>query len=276
MSSGSMRLKEKIRNYAKENGITAQVVLQNYMFERFLVRLSSSSYSQNFIIKGGILVAAIVGLDTRSTMDLDATIRNLPMTDENMMTALTEICSIKADDGILFHLLSLRPIRREDPYGGLRAQLEAVFETIVTPLSVDISTGDIITPNAVRYEIRGMFDDGIRITLWGYSIETVPAEKIETILSRGIFNTRSKDFYDIYILTRTTSYDPALFTEALQATSEHRGSKAVLDSTEGSLQVISESIVLQESWNKYRAQYSYASDIPYENVMSAIKELLLR
>ena len=194
MSSKAMSLKGKIKNYAKSKSIAAQVVLQNYMFERFLARLSMSDYREKFVVKGGMLIAAIVGLDTRSTMDLDTTLRNLPLTEEKVMEAVENICKITLGDDVIFEVKSIAPIRKDDRYGGFCVRLDAIYDTIVTPLSIDVSTGDVITPEAVEYEFSGIFDEEIRIKMWGYNIESVMAEKVETILSRGIFNTRPRDF----------------------------------------------------------------------------------
>lgn len=232
MSSKSMSLKARINHYAKKNNITAQVVLQNFMFERFLERLSKSEYQDKFVIKGGMLVAAIVGLDTRSTMDLDATLRNLPLMEDQITQAIQNICDNDLHDDVKFTVASVLPIRKDDRYGGFCVRMDALYDTITTPLSIDISTGDIMTPSAVPYEFSGIFDESIRIHLWGYNIETVMAEKVETILSRGVFSTRPRDYYDIYILGTTQKYDKALFLEALSATAEHRGSKAILSARE--------------------------------------------
>lgn len=185
MSSKAMSLKGRINHYAKKNNIAAQVVLQNYMFERFLERLSKSEYQEKFVIKGGMLVAAIVGLDTRSTMDLDTTLRNLPLTEEQITQAIQSICGIDLKDEVAFKVVSVASIRKDDRYGGFCIRMDAVYDTIVTPLSIDISTGDVITPSAVLYEFSSIFDESVRIRLWGYNIETVMAEKVETILSRG-------------------------------------------------------------------------------------------
>ena len=184
MSSKAMSLKGKIKNYAKSKSIAAQVVLQNYMFERFLARLSMSDYREKFVVKGGMLIAAIVGLDTRSTMDLDTTLRNLPLTEEKVMEAVENICKITLGDDVIFEVKSIAPIRKDDRYGGFCVRLDAIYDTIVTPLSIDVSTGDVITPEAVEYEFSGIFDEEIRIKMWGYNIESVMAEKVETILSR--------------------------------------------------------------------------------------------
>lgn len=269
-----MSLKGRIKNYAKSNNIAAQVVLQNYMFERFLERLSQSEYSQKFIIKGGTLIAAIVGLDTRSTMDLDTTLRNLPLSADKILEAVKEICEVNIGDDVSFHVKSIAPIRKDDRYGGFCVRLDAVYDTIVTPLSIDVSTGDVITPSAVQYEFSGIFDENIRIRLWGYNIETVMAEKVETILSRGIFNTRPRDFYDVYILGTVQKYDREVFKEALNATAEYRDSLEKISDTESILRQISESDDLKQMWVKYQRKFVYARDITYEDIIMKLRQLI--
>lgn len=275
MNSNAMSLKGRINHYAKKNNIAAQVVLQNYMFERFLERLSKSEYQEKFVIKGGMLVAALVGLDTRSTMDLDATLRNLPLTQEQIAKAIQSICGIDLKDEVTFHVVSVAPIRNDDRYGGFRVRVDAVYDTIVTPLSIDISTGDVITPAAVSYEFRGVFDESVRIRLWGYNIETVMAEKVETILSRGVFSTRPRDYYDIYILGATQTYNKALFLEALSATAEHRGSKAILSTPAAVLSNIFESSDLRQMWLKYQKKFPYAKGVTYEEITEVLQGLIL-
>ncbi len=275
MSSKSMSLKAKIKNYAKRSNIAAQVVLQNYMFERFLVRLSESEYSEKFVIKGGMLIAAIVGLDTRSTMDLDTTLKNLPLTEGKIAEAVTKICSINFGDDVNFETISIAPIRKDDRYGGFCVRLNAIYDTIVTPLSIDVSTGDVITPSPVHYEFGGIFDDNVRIRLWGYNIETVMAEKVETILSRGIFNTRPRDYYDIYILGTTQAYDKKLFQEALVATASHRGSTENIADNKAILTLLSSSKELQSMWVKYQKKFAYAQNITYEQIMKVLYQLMI-
>ncbi|MBP3616865.1 MAG: nucleotidyl transferase AbiEii/AbiGii toxin family protein [Lachnospiraceae bacterium] len=274
MSSKAMSLKGKIKNYAKSNNITAQVVLQNYMFECFLARLSVSEYREKFVVKGGMLIAAIVGLDTRATMDLDTTLRNLPLTEEKITEAIYSICGVNRDDDVVFKMRSIELIRRDDIYGGYCVRLDAVYDTITTPLSIDISTGDIITPKAVKYEFSGIFDDNVRINLWGYNIETVIAEKVETILRRGVFSTRPRDYYDVYILGTTQKYDKEVLKEALIATAEHRGSTGQITDVKGILNQIEKSTEMMEMWDKYRKKFAYASDILYEDVMKALYDIL--
>lgn len=275
MSSRAMSLKAKIKNYAKDNSIAAQVVLQNYMFERFLARLSFSSYKEKFVVKGGMLIAAIVGLDTRSTMDLDTTLRTLSLSEGKIRIVLNEIFEIDLDDDVHFDIISVEPIRKDDIYGGYCVRLNALFDTITTPLSIDISTGDIITPEPIEYEFNGIFDDELSIKLWGYNIETVLAEKAETILSRGVFSTRPRDFYDVYILVTTQNYDRDTFLKALEATSIHRGSKDKIKDISAILEVISNNESLKNQWAKYQKQFSYARDISYEDTIETLKKLVL-
>lgn len=270
MSSKAMSLKGKIKNYAKSKSIAAQVVLQNYMFERFLARLSMSDYREKFVVKGGMLIAAIVGLDTRSTMDLDTTLRNLPLTEEKVMEAVENICKITLGDDVIFEVKSIAPIRKDDRYGGFCVRLDAIYDTIVTTLSIDVSTGDVITPEAVEYEFSGIFDEEIRIKMWGYNIESVMAEKVETILSRGIFNTRPRDFYDVYILGTTQRYDKKIFLKALEATAIHRGSREQIIDKTGIIEKLSASEELIQMWEKYRKKFSYASEIQYADVMDVL------
>lgn len=274
MSSKAMSLKGRIKNYAKNNNIAAQVVLQNYMFERFLERLSMSEYSEKFVVKGGMLIAAIVGLDTRSTMDLDTTLRNLPLTEEQISLSLSSICKIDLNDDVSFVIKSIVPIRKDDIYGGYCVRMDAIYDTIVTPLSIDISTGDIITPEAVQYEFGGIFDENVKIVLWGYNIETVMAEKVETILSRGVFTTRPRDFYDVYILATTQKYDKKVFKEALEATAIHRGSMEKISDVNGIVGQISSSTDLKNMWDKYQKKFTYAKGISFLDLMSSIEKLL--
>ena len=274
MSSKAMSLKGRIKNYAKSNNINAQVVLQNYMFERLLNRLSMSEYKEKFVVKGGMLIAVIVGLDTRSTMDLDATLRNLPLTEEKLNEAIRSICAIDLKDDVIFEVKTIDAIRQDDIYGGYRVRLDALYDTIVTPLSIDISTGDVITPEAVKYEFSGMFDETVCISLWGYNIETVIAEKVETILRRSVFSTRPRDFYDVYILGTTQEYDKEIFKEALRATAEHRGSIELIADVEGILKQISESSDLRDMWGKYQKKFEYAKDVSYDSVLEVLKRIV--
>ncbi len=271
----AMSLKAKIRNIAKSKNIPAQVILQNYMFERFLNRLSVSAYKEKFILKGGMLVAALVGLDNRATMDLDTTLKNLPLTPESIEKSLNEIFEIDLQDDVIFKLKGVSPIREDDIYGGYRVALDAIYETIITPMTIDVSTGDVITPNAVKFNFTGIFDDELKFELWAYNIETVLAEKVETILRRNVFNTRPRDFYDTYILITTQEFDKKLFAEALEKTIEHRGARNQIKDYMDTFAIIENSEDLKRMWSNYQKQFAYAKDIGYEMVIERLKTLMM-
>lgn len=272
--SNAMSLKAKIRNIARDKGIPAQVILQNFMFERLLVRLSKSNYRDKFVLKGGMLVAAIVGLDNRATMDLDTTLKNLPLTPETIEKALKSIISINLNDDVTFSIGTISSIREDDIYGGYRVMVNAIYDTILVPLSIDISTGDEITPNPINYSFSEMFNSEEQFNLWAYNIETVLAEKVETILRRGVFNTRPRDFYDVYILATTQNYDKEIFKMALSATAAHRGTSEQISDVNTIILNLSESKELKDMWNKYRKQFDYAAEVSYEEIIAILKKIV--
>ena len=272
--SNAMSLKARIRNIARQKNIPAQVVLQNYMFERLLVRLSASPYKDKFVLKGGMLVAAMVGLDNRATMDLDTTLKNLPLTPDAIRSALEQICAVPSGDTVNFEVGAISPIREDDAYGGYRVALTARFETLAVPLSIDVSTGDAITPHAIPYCFAEIFDEEKSYELWAYNVETVLAEKVETILRRGVFNTRPRDFYDAYILATTQPFDRTVFAEALRATAWHRGTTEQITDVPGILRSIRQSPELRAMWNKYQKQFGYAQNITYEQILDVVQGLV--
>lgn len=272
--SNAMSLKARIRNIARQKSIPAQVVLQNYMFERLLVRLSASPCKDKFVLKGGMLVAAMVGLDNRATMDLDTTLKNLPLTPDAIRSALEQICAVPSGDTVNFEVGAISPIREDDAYGGYRVALTARFETLVVPLSIDVSTGDAITPHAIPYCFAEIFDEEKSYELWAYNVETILAEKVETILRRGVFNTRPRDFYDAYILATTQPFDKVVFAEALRATSRHRGTAEQIADVPGILHSIRQSPELRAMWNKYQKQFGYAQNITYEQILDVVQGLV--
>ena len=273
--SQAMSLKAKVRNIAKQKNIPAQVILQNYMFERLLVRLSVSTFKDKFVIKGGMLVASIVGLDNRATMDMDTTLKNLPLKPEAICNALQSIFDVALDDGVSFEIAKISPIREDDIYGGYRVMLNARFDTLLTPLSIDVSTGDVITPHAVRHTFSEIFSEDKSYELWAYNIETVLAEKIETILRRGVFNTRPRDYYDMYILSTTQKVNELVLKDAIMATAKHRGTTEQIKDVPTIISNIEESMELKNMWDKYRKQFSYATDIEYSQIICALKKLVM-
>jgi predicted nucleotidyltransferase component of viral defense system len=244
------------------------------MFERFLERISLSEFRDKFVVKGGMLVAAMVGLETRSTMDLDASVIAYPLDAGHIRSAIETICSVDVGDGIRFNLDHLREIRQEDEYGGIRVILKGVYDTIVTRLPVDITSGDAITPGAIRYGFKTLFDEKKSITLWAYNTETLLAEKVETVLRRGTLNSRMRDFYDVYVLVRTQKFSLDIFRQALKATSEHRNTAEQIRDFASILNILENSAELQALWVNYQKEYVYAQEVAYIDAITALRELL--
>lgn len=274
MIKTSRQLKALVRNLTKGDSLQAQIIMRNYVMERFLERISLSKYRNNFILKGGMLVSAMVGLDTRSTMDIDTTIKNMPLSVENAKEMIEEIIAIPIDDGMTFSIKSVSEIMDEAEYRGVRANLEATLEIMRTPLKVDISTGDIITPREVSYTFKLMFEERT-ISILAYNLETVLAEKMETVIARGVANTRLRDYYDLYILQNEYTHviNMEQFKEAFLATSKKRNSIQLLAEGNRILKEIEDSGVMQELWKSYQKKFSYAEDISWERVMDSIEKL---
>src|SRR4030067_82589 len=251
MSKG-MQLKDKIKNLALKNHVPAQAVLQNFMLERLLERISLSKYKDMLILKGGMLIASMVGINNRTTMDMDATLRDYPLSEETIREAFLEICAMHLDDDITLVLDHIVPIREDDEYGGYRVAIIAKYESINTPLKIDITTGDIITPDAIRYTFHSNFEDKL-IEVWAYNVETILAEKIETILRRSVLNTRPRDFYDVYILLQTQQQriNWKTLSAALNATCEKRLSLAALQNKDAIIENIQSDATMRRRWERY-------------------------
>ena len=274
MIKTARQLKDLIRNLSREKSADAQLLMRNYMMERFLERISLSEYRDKFILKGGMLVAAMVGLDARSTMDLDATVKGANVNVEDIENLISAIVSVPIDDGVKFQLKSISEIMDEAEYPGIRVSMTTTFDGVVTPLKIDISTGDAITPREVRYSFKLMLENR-SIDIWAYNLETVLAEKLETIITRTTTNTRMRDFYDIYILdqlhgntlNRQTLYD------ALLATAKKRGTERHLAEAVDVLNEVESSPVMQKLWESYRRKFSYAADLECNIIMRAVRSL---
>lgn len=274
MIKTSRQLKALVRNLTKSDSAQAQIIIRNYVMERFLERISLSKYRNNFILKGGMLVSAMVGIDTRSTMDMDTTIKNLPLTIDTAREIIEEIISIPIDDGMSFTIKNIYEIMDEAEYSGVRANLEATLETMRTPLKIDISTGDVITPKEISYSFKLMFEDRT-ISILAYNLETVLAEKMETVISRGTVNTRLRDYYDLFILQNEYIHviDIEQFSKALLATGIKRDSVQLLEDGQQILQEIRESEEMQTLWKNYQKKFVYAEGVTWDSVMQAITSL---
>ena len=276
MITTARQLKDLIRNMSKKKSADAQILMRNYMMERFLERISLSEYKNQFILKGGMLVAAMVGLDARATMDLDATIKGTNVSVEDVEMIISQIISIPLDDGVSFQVKRISEIMEEADYPGVRVSMETKFDGVITPLKIDISTGDVITPREIKYKFNLMLEDRT-IEVWAYNLETVLAEKLETVISRNVTNTRMRDFYDIYILQKLygEQLSKDVLRDALVATAKKRETLEQIE-TEDIDEVFDEiqsSSVMENLWKAYQRNYSYSADIPWHTIMKSIRTL---
>ena len=276
MITAARQLKDLVRNLSKKKSADAQILMRNYMMERFLERISLSEYKNQFILKGGMLVAAMVGLDARATMDLDATIKGTNVSVEDVEMIISKIISIPLNDGVLFRIKRISEIMEEADYPGVRVSMETKFDGVITPLKIDISTGDIITPREIKYNFNLMLQNRT-IEVWAYNLETVLAEKLETVISRNVTNTRMRDFYDIYILQKLygEQLSKDVLRDALVATAKKRETLEQIE-TEDIDEVFDEiqsSSVMENLWKAYQRNYSYSADIPWHTIMKSIRTL---
>ena len=273
-TNNPMQLKAYIKKKAAEKNISAQLVMQNYMLERLLERISVSRYQSNLILKGGFLISAIVGLDTRATMDLDATIKDFDVTHDTVRRIFEEIGSVPIEDDIKFEVLNTSDIREGDDYPGIRVSLRANYPPLAVPLSVDVTTGDKITPRAIEYSFKLLFEDRT-IKIMAYNMETVLAEKLETVITRGIANTRPRDFYDIYILYQLRGHecDKTVLKSALVETASRRKSISLMSNYKTVLENIAASKQMKGFWRKYQTDFDYAKDIDFTDVCKLINQI---
>ena len=262
MIKTARQLKDLIRNLSKDKSADAQILMRNYMMERFLERISLSEYRDKFILKGGMLVAAMVGLDARSTMDIDATVKGATVGIEDVENMIASIISVPVDDGVGFRVKRISEIMDEAEYPGIRVSMETEFDGVITPLKIDISTGDAITPREVRYSFKLMLEDR-SIEILAYNLETVLAEKLETVVSRATTNTRMRDFYDLHILSQLhgRSIIPTDFRVALIATAKKRGTEKYLADAPAAFDEVEADPNMEKLWRAYQKKFSYAADL---------------
>lgn len=271
----AMQLKAVIKNISKDKHISAQLVMQNFMLERLLERISVSKYRQNFILKGGFLIAAMVGLDTRATMDMDATIKGWPVNEESIKNMFLDICKIDLQDDVTFEFKKIGEIREGDDYTGYRVSLSANYPPMAVPLKLDITTGDKITPREIEYRFKLLLEDR-EIPVLAYNLETVMAEKLETVVSRGDQNTRPRDYYDIYILAKMQykNIETEYLRAALDATSKKRGSSEILKEYKNIIDIVRNSDVMIKQWRTYQRDFEYATDISFDEVCGAVVRMM--
>lgn len=268
----STQLKAKVRNLSGGDNNKAKMLIRNFIMERFLERIALSEYRNNFILKGGMLVAAVVGLETRATMDIDSTVRALPLSEEKAREIVEEIIGVEIDDGVSFLITKVSDIMEGHDYPGIRFMLEATLDKLRQAIKIDISTGDVITPGAIEYSYKLMFEDR-SISIWTYNLETMLGEKLETIMARETANTRMRDFYDIHVLPWRKSMDTAVFNAAFMATSRKRETTEMISRLDDILAAVRNESIMKEMWDKYRRDNFFVGDISWEDVNESVLEL---
>ena len=274
MFSNAMSFKAKIKNIAKEKGIPPQQVQQHYLIEEILTLISKSPYRNSFIVKDGYLIGQMIGLDKRTTMDLDVTLKGTSLNRDNLLKIFEEIVS-NTTDVFSFTVDKLEPIRQDDIYGGFSIKLNATFDTLNEVIFIDVTTGDKITPREISYSMPSLFTNHT-IDIWTYNLETVLAEKLETIISRGVASTRPRDRYDLYTLykLRESQIDFTILKRAVENTSEKRNSKTLIQNWKGQVIGIETSTYQKNLWSRYQRQFKYAKDISFEESVQIINEIM--
>ena len=270
----SEQIKGAIRNISKKTGINPNSLLQMCLFEGILEKLSKSKYSENFILKGGLLISSLIGVDMRSTMDMDTTLRGIPLNEVSITKILNEILAIEIDADIEYKLIKLSPIRQEDVYEDFCASISCIFGKINASLNIDITTGDVITPREMNYSYSKILEEGT-IPIMTYTIETILAEKFETISSRNITTTRARDFYDLYMIYSIykDKIDKDILRKAIERTSKYRGSFETALQYKEIVELFRESETPKELWKKYTQNNPYAKDVDFLDTISVYEEI---
>ena len=271
----SKQLKDKVRNISKGDNNIAKALIRNFIMERFLERVSVSDYRNNFILKGGMLVASIIGVDMRATIDIDATVKALPVNVNDAKRIVSEIGAISLEDGVGFRVTSVSDIMTDFEYPGIRITLEATLERMKQVIKIDISTDDVITPSAVEYEYKLMFEDRT-IPLFAYNVETLLAEKIQTILARGIANTRLRDFYDVYEIMKicVVEVNKDILLKAFQATCKKRETVFSKEEMLEILAIIGKDVGMVQMWERFRRKNYFAGDLEWGDVLNHVSNVI--
>ena len=268
----SQQLKDKIRNISKEKNTDFNTLLRLHMYDRFLERLSVSKYKDNFILKGGFYLSTLFGVESRNTMDIDIAFRNANFNEKAIINMIKEIISIETGDNAKIEFLGISPIRGDDEYGGFRIELLTKIDNIKEKFHIDIATGDPITPKEINYKYKPLLKDNY-INLWAYNIETVLAEKLETILSRAELNGRIRDFYDVYLIY-TKDWDNVNMKNLKQAVEVTFKKREYTGNPVQTLELIMDSSVLKEKWKSYQRKYDYANNIDFDDILFCLGKIL--
>ena len=269
------QLKIDVKTRAHKNKVAPQDLMQMYFFERLLYRISNSKYKHNFILKGGLLLSAIIGDERRTTQDMDTMIKGIELDEKKLLPIIEEIINIDGNDDVTFEITKTKDIRLEDNYGGIKVYLIGRKEHLKVPLSIDITTKDPITPRELSFKYKCMFEDKY-ISIMTFSKETIVAEKIETLLHDTMSNTRMKDFYDLYMLVRGyyKKIDKRILLKAINKTCKRRNTLYILDNVLERFNSIKESTIMQDRWNRYSNKYEYAKNITYDEIIKEIEKII--
>ena len=274
MMKSATAVKAKIKNKAGGSSDKSQIILRIYLMERLLERVSLSKYRDNFILKGGLLVSSLVGVDMRSTMDVDTTVKSLPMNKKSVQKILEEIMAIEVEDGVSFRISKVQDIMEGHEYEGLRFMIECSMDRLKQTIKIDISTGDEITPGAIEYKLPLIIEDR-SIDLWAYNLETILAEKLETLMVRGEANTRMRDFYDIHVLIQqdTVTVDRDTLKAAFYATCKNRGSTEQIGTINDVITKIAGDETMKQQWDNYRKTNYYVGTLEWDDVIGSAEKL---
>lgn len=268
------QLKGAIRSMAAKKNLRAQEVLQMFLFERIIERLAVSSFRNNFILKGGLLISSMIGIGERTTMDMDTTVRGIQMEEDEIVAAVKQIISTDVNDGISFEYEKIEPIREEDAYNNFRVHLRAKYGKIDSPMKIDVTTGDIITPAAIQYDFPLIFDEKT-VSIMAYTLETVLAEKYETIIRRNIGTTRARDFYDLHTLfrSRKEEINVDILRMAVIHTAQKRGSVEDIRDWKAIIKDIREEPQMYLLWDKYIVENKYIGELKFHQVLDTVDEV---
>lgn len=273
MIKSAIGLKAKVRNISKGDSKTAQAMIRIYFMERFLERISLSEYKNQFVLKGGMLVSSLIGINLRTTMDIDTTVKALPLSKEELEKIILEICEVPLEDNVSFRIVDMETIMDEFDYPGIRIYMEALLEKLRQPIKIDVSTDDVITPGAIEYKYPLLFEER-DICLYTYNIETLLAEKSQTIISRGLANTRMRDFYDLYEMVQKLEFSWDIYKQAFDSTCKKRETIFSKEKVDTELKNLSKSKETEKMWNQFKRKNSFVENIKYSEMIKIISDII--
>lgn len=275
MIKSAIGLKAKVRNISKGDSKVAQAMIRIFFMERFLERLSLSKYKEQFVLKGGMLVSSLIGINLRSTMDIDTTVKALSLTKEKLEKVIIEISEIPLEDNVSFRILDMETIMDEFDYPGIRIHMEACMGNLKQPIKIDISTDDVITPGAIEYKYLLMFEER-EIYLNTYNIETLLAEKTQTIINRGLANTRMRDFYDLYKIAQKLEFSWDIYRQAFESTCKKRETIFSKEKVNAELKSLSTSTEMEKMWNQFKSKNYFVENIEYSEMIRSISDTIMK